>query len=81
MTKLTALPGGKVEPVTIPNEVDFLCPDCKLPCKLWPHSKPICVQHAIPHTCRTWKQVEGKTDDVARFLIKAGVHLMIPAKD
>lgn len=65
-----------------PNEVDFACPDCGQPCKLWPNSKPMCVQHAEPaKACKAWVAIAGRKDDLARFLIKAGMHIHLPSAD
>ncbi len=77
MTKpdLKLIEGGKVE--ELPEQVEFPCPSCKRSCLMFPRTKPIAVQHALP-TCRSWKLIEGKKDDIERFLIKAGVHLLLP---
>jgi hypothetical protein len=69
---------GKLpEPAPTPFEVHFECPECRAPCLLKPREKPISVQHAIP-SCAAWEKIEGKKDDVERFLIKAGVHIHVP---
>ena len=65
-----------------PNEVDFACPDCGAPCKLWPNSKPMCAQHAEPSkACKSWGRIVGQKDDLARFLIKAGLQMHLPPAD
>ena len=75
-----AIPGKIVEMVDVPAVKHFTCPDCKAQCVMYPRSKPMGVQHSIP-TCKTWQQVEGRKDDLERFLIKAGVHLLVPQGD
>ncbi len=65
-----------VEEVEVPEEKHFDCPHCGKDCVMFPKAKPIGVQHSLP-TCRQWKLIEGKKDDVERFLIKAGVHLLV----
>lgn len=59
----------------LPEQVEFKCPQCKASCIFRPSSRG--VQHALP-TCRAWQRIEGKKDDVERFLIKAGLHLLVP---
>lgn len=80
MAALKLIKGEKVEPVETPERVEFPCPHCKASCVMWPRSKPLAVQHSLP-TCKGWQRVEGKKDDLERFLIKAGVHLLVPVKD
>jgi hypothetical protein len=60
-----------------PELVEFTCPGCQRPCRMYPRATPIGVQHAIP-ACEEWQKIEGKKDDVERFLIKAGVHIYVP---
>lgn len=75
--KLIKGEGQRVETVDVPECVDFDCPHCKGPCVMFPRSKPVAVQHGLP-TCKGWQRVEKKKDDLERFLIRAGVHLLIP---
>ena len=72
--KLTLIEGAAQSE---PDRVEFACPQCKASCILWPKARPIAVQHALPG-CRAWRLIEGKKDDLERFLIKAGVHLLVP---
>jgi predicted RNA-binding Zn-ribbon protein involved in translation (DUF1610 family) len=77
VTKLTVIEGGKVEEVEIPERVDFACPQCGSACVMYPRNKPMAVQHSLP-TCKLWDRVQGKKEDVERFLVKAGVHVLVP---
>jgi len=63
-----------------PLLVEFDCPECKAPVRMLPREQPIAVQHAIP-SCEAWAKVEGKRDDLERYLIKAGVHIYVPNRD
>ena len=67
--------GGKIDIVETPDRVDFNCFSCGKPCVMYPKSKPLAVQHALPE-CSEW----GKKD-TARFLIKCDVHLLVPEGD
>lgn len=77
MTKLKLIEGGKVEPVEIPEQHHFECPECRRDVVMYPRTAPMVVQHSIP-TCRAWQRIEQKKDDLERFLIKAGVALLFP---
>jgi hypothetical protein len=70
--ELSVIEGGKVEAVETPERVDFACHSCSLPCVMYPKSKPLAVQHAIPE-CSEWKK-----KDTLGFLIKCDVHLHVP---
>lgn len=61
-----------VEAVATPERVDFDCHSCGRPCVMYPKSKPLAVQHALPD-CDEWKKKE-----TAAFLIKCGVHMHVP---
>lgn len=74
---LVLIEGGKVEVPETPDRVDFTCHHCKMPCVMYPRSTPIATMHAVPG-CTEWAKVEGKRDDLARFLIKCGVHVHVP---
>lgn len=63
-----------------PAEVNFDCPDCRLPVRMRPLEQPISVEHAIP-SCESWQKIEGKKDDLERYLIKAGVHIHVPVRN
>lgn len=67
----------KVEAVETPERVDFSCFHCEMQCVMYPRAKPISVQHGLP-TCKEWSRVELKKDDLERFLIKCGVHVLVP---
>lgn len=71
---------GKVIAMPAPESVEFACPDCGGNAVMWPRSKPMAVQHSIP-ICKTWQRIEGKKDDVERYLIKAGVHIHVPDRE
>lgn len=73
--------GGVVLPFKAPTPevVDFECPECKQPARMRPREQPIPVEHSLPH-CAAWEKIEGKKDDVERYLIKAGVHLHVPER-
>jgi hypothetical protein len=73
---LKVIEGGKVDPVEIPERVDFPCGACGAPCVMFPRNKPIAVQHALP-ACKRWKQVPNKVT-TEQFLIEAGAHLHVP---
>lgn len=77
---LTVIEGGKVQLVEIPERVEFVCHACAVLCVMYPRSKPISVQHGLP-TCNDWKRIEGKKDDLERFLIKAGMEVHVPNPD
>jgi hypothetical protein len=79
MTKLELIEGGKVEAVETPERVEFACPQCNGACVMYPRASPVPVQHSVP-TCKAWQEIEGKKDDVERFLIKAGVHIHVPER-
>lgn len=66
-----------IETVEAPASQQFACPDCKGPCVIYPRLKPVGVQHSIP-TCRTWQLVSKDKAELGRYLIKAGVHLLVP---
>lgn len=66
-----------IELSDIPERVDFNCHDCERPCIMYPRSKPIAVMHSVP-VCESWQDVEGKKDDLERYLIKCGVHMIVP---
>ena len=61
----------------IPDRVDFTCHDCKQPAVMYPLGKPISVMHSLP-PCAEWKRIESDMDDLARYLIKCGVHVHVP---
>jgi len=65
-----------IETVETPETVHFTCPDCKRACVLYPRNKPMGAQHVVP-TCKSWQRVEGRKEDLERFLIKAGVDLLV----
>lgn len=69
-----------LEVVQIPEEVIFNCPDCAADVRMRPRDQPISVAHSLPY-CGTWEKIEGKKDDVERFLIKAGVHVLVPERN
>lgn len=84
MTKpnLKVIPGGKVDLIEAPEEHEFACPVCGRSCKLYPKSKPLAVVHAEPRrACSAWRSIEDRKGDLAQFLIKAGVHLLLPQHD
>lgn len=60
----------------VPTVVDFLCPECSKPARMFPRAEPIGVEHSLP-VCALWETV-GKKDDVERYLIKAGMHIHVP---
>lgn len=65
----------------VPEQKEFTCPDCGRSCIIYPRHKPVAVVHAEPRRdCRSWRNIEDKKDDLERFLIKAGVHLLIGPK-
>lgn len=66
-----------IETVETPERVEFNCHHCKGACIMYPRAKPIAVQHAIP-ACEAWITIEAKKDDLERFLIKCGVHVLVP---
>ncbi len=68
------------QPSSPPPVVNFECPDCGLPVRMRPLEQPIPVEHAIPH-CPSWLKIEGKRDDLERYLIKAAVHIHVPNRD
>jgi hypothetical protein len=74
---LKVIEGGKVEAVEIPERADFTCWYCQNPAVIWPRSKPVAVQHSIP-VCTEWQKVEAKKDDLERYVIKCGVHVLVP---
>jgi hypothetical protein len=63
-----------------PEEVIFNCPACAASVRMRPRDLPISVAHSLPY-CESWEQIEGKKDDVERFLIKAGVHVLVPERN
>jgi len=67
---------GLIETVETPEFVHFDCPDCKRRCVLYPRNKPMGAQHVVP-TCKSWQQVEAGKEDLERFLIKAGVDVLV----
>lgn len=67
---------GIIEKVEAPEFVHFNCPDCGRRCVLYPRNKPMGAQHVVP-TCKTWQLVESRKEDLERFLIKAGVDLLV----
>jgi len=71
---------AKVIQLETPECVEFTCPDCQQSARMWPRAKPMAVQHSIP-ICKTWQAIEGKKDDVERYLIKAGVHILVPDRE
>lgn len=77
--KLSVIKGGKPDasPIVeaVPEQVGFACPHCKGGCIFYPPSRA--VVHSLP-ACKLWQQIEGKKDDLARFLIKAGLHVLVP---
>ena len=66
-----------IETVDTPERVEFNCHHCKGVCQMYPRAKPIAVQHAIP-ACEAWTTIEAGKDDLERFLIKCGVHVLVP---
>lgn len=62
-----------------PPLVEFACPECGKPALLHPLREPMEVQHSLP-ACALWERIEGKKDDVERYLIKAGVHVHVPER-
>lgn len=81
MTKpdLTVIEGGKVELAEQPERVDFACWKCNAPCVLHPRNGNA-TMHALP-TCEEWTRIESKKEDVERFLIKSGVHMLTKQAD
>lgn len=77
---LRVIEGGKVELAEAPERVDFTCCDCQRPCVMYPRADPIAVMHSIP-ACDEWKRIEKKKDDLARYLIKCGVHVHVPERE
>lgn len=75
MRKLSLIQGGKIDSVEQPEEVEFACPSCGASCLLYPRTKPLAVQHAKP-TCKLWDKQQTTS-----FLIKAGVHLLVPGSE
>lgn len=75
---LSVVEGGKIETVEIPERVEFTCWKCRGSCLVFPRAKPAAVQHALP-TCTEWRRVAANMEDVERFLIKCGAHLLVPA--
>ncbi len=63
-----------------PPVVEFDCPECKAPVRMRPLEQPISVEHSIP-SCAAWEKIEGKRDDLERYLIKAGAHIHVPNRD
>jgi predicted RNA-binding Zn-ribbon protein involved in translation (DUF1610 family) len=61
----------------VPELVQFACPECKQPARMFPRSQPIGVEHSLP-PCKLWQNIHNKKDDVERYLIKAGVHIHVP---
>jgi hypothetical protein len=74
---LSVLEGGIAK---IPERVDFECHHCTRPAVMYPLAKPITVMHSIP-ACDEWKRIESDKDDLARYLIKCGVHVHVPGSD
>lgn len=59
----------------LPNEIEFRCPRCKGSCKTFPKSRA--VVHQKPE-CKLWRDMKGKPDRLALFLIQGGVLLSTP---
>lgn len=74
---LSVIEGGKVDVAPTPERVDFNCHHCKRPCVMYPKATPIAVMHSVP-ACEEWARIEKKKDDLARYLIKCGVHVHVP---
>lgn len=76
MTKpdLTIIEGGKVEEYKPPARVDFKCWKCGEPCVLHPNNGNA-TMHSLP-ACDEWARIESKKEDLERFLIKSGVHML-----
>jgi len=77
---LKVIEGGKVEAVETPERVDFKCCDCKRPAVMYPRTQPIAVMHSVP-ACEEWVRIAMRKDDLARYLIKCGVHVHVPGAD
>ncbi len=71
--------GAVVVPLPV-DVVHFDCPECKGRVRMRPLEQPIAVEHSIP-SCAAWSKVEGKRDDLERYLIKAGAHIHVPNRD
>jgi len=78
--RLVAEGGNLIEPAEAPEKVDFKCWHCKRPAVMYPRAQPIAVMHQIP-ACDEWKRIEKKEDDLARYLIKCGVHVHVPGSE
>jgi endogenous inhibitor of DNA gyrase (YacG/DUF329 family) len=70
-----AIAGG-----ALPSNVMFDCPECQQPVRMRPLEQPISVEHSLP-PCEAWRKIEGKRDDLERYLIKAGAHIHVPVRD
>ncbi len=68
---------GKVEIVDMPERQDFQCWRCHGRCVIYPRAAPMAVQHQIP-PCDEWRKIEGKKEDIERWLIKSGLELLVP---
>jgi hypothetical protein len=68
---------GKVELVDMPELQEFQCWKCHGKCVIYPRAQPMPVQHQIP-ACDEWKKIEGKKEDIERWLIKSGLELLVP---
>ena len=64
--------------IELPEREEFVCPECKRSCIIHPRGKPVSVQHALP-ACALWLRVARGEEDLERFLIKAGAHLLLPS--
>ena len=77
--ELSVIEGGKIDVVELPERVEFECWKCKGWCVMFPRSKNA-TQHSIP-VCKEWERIEKKKEDLERFLIKCGVHLLTKQGD
>lgn len=73
---------GRIDPAVLAPaaEINFDCPECKAPVRMRPLETPISVEHAIP-ACEAWAKIEGKRDDLERYLIKAGADIHVPERN
>jgi hypothetical protein len=76
---LVVIDGGLIDAAETPERVDFQCFECSRACVMYPRATPITVQHSMP-PCASWRTIEMKADDLARYLIKCGVHVHVPER-
>lgn len=63
-----------IDLVEIPERSDFPCWNCGRACVTYPRAG-FATQHSLP-VCSVWDSIQAKKDDVERFLIKCGFHLL-----